>query len=127
MAKSDTAGRPLRAGPLLGLRSLAELQNMDDSGWERLLAELLVRPATAPVWEAVYALFASWPEGSRKFAAIERTEVHLEAWDEALRRASAGNVDLFEADGLSSLATLVRRIEIHRRVAQGSNELEAVA
>jgi len=127
MGKSDTAGRPLRVGPLLGLRSLAELQNMDDSGWERLLGELLARPASASVWEAVYALFASWPEGSRKSAAVARTELHLEAWDEALRSASAGDVDLFEAGSLSSLATLVRRIEIHRRVTQGSNELEAVA
>lgn len=111
---------------LLAYRSLDRLQGMSDSDRADLLREVLLAGPAENTWRSVYELFALWPEGEAKSAALDFADRELASWDDRLRAADTASRALFDGAGLSSLARIVRSISIHRRADAGRAELLAV-
>ena len=100
---------------------------MDDGDRTALSEEIVQRPPSSETWAALCELFALWPEGDAKHRAVEQAANAIAAWDDTLRSASSAHAYLFTRDKLSSVARLVKSIDIYRRTTNGSRELTAIA
>lgn len=113
---------------LLAVRPLDALLRMDDGGRARLAAELVARPPSKDAWQMLWELFGAWPDGTAKDAALAATDQALAGWDDRLRFVTSADRRLIDSGRrLSAAAVLVRSVEIHRREAEGSAELTALA
>jgi hypothetical protein len=100
---------------------------MNDDERARLLREILQRPPSEATWLALWELFATWPDGRSRTRYLEVALEMLATWPDKLRFMYSSNSLLYDGQGLSVLARLVRSIEIYRREEQGSGELFAIA
>jgi Leucine-rich repeat (LRR) protein len=111
---------------LLDYRSLDQLMHMQESGWAVLLAEILRQPASETTWRALWELFAASPTGQAKTQNLDTALKSLDAWPDKLRLTSSTNSLLYEGNGLSPLARMVRSMDVYRREQNGSAELSAI-
>jgi hypothetical protein len=111
---------------LLAYRSREQLARMDDGERARLFAQIAAQGPSKEAWDAIYELFALWPGGTARTANIDAAAHALAAWDDALRFKTSDARSLYERDGLSELAGLVKSIEVYRRDQYGASELRAI-
>jgi hypothetical protein len=100
---------------------------MNDNNRATLLTEILQRPPSETSWQALWELFASWPDGEFKTQHIEVALQVLTTWPDKLRFTYSSDGRLYDGKQLSVLGRLVRSIEVYRREEQGSGELFAIA
>lgn len=108
---------------LLDYRSREQLLQLNDSSRQQLLQELLLKEPSENTWLAICELFAAWSEGTEKMRSLNAANQALEAWSDQLRHLSSSWRFLYNKKGLSSLALLVRSINLYRREEHGSQEL----
>jgi hypothetical protein len=112
---------------LLDYRTLDQLSRMNDSDRAGLLAEILQQPPSETSWQAIWELFASWPNSELKSKQLSVAEQALATWPDTLRCISSANRLLYDGTHLSELARLARAVEINRRETYGSAEALAIA
>src|SRR5262245_50741270 len=103
------------------------MDRSEDGAREQLLTDLVAAGPSTEAWTAIYNLFAAWPENDSKQRHLDRATELLEAWDDRLRFAYSSNGFLYDGARLSSLARLLRSVEIYRREDRGAAELSAIA
>lgn len=103
------------------------LSRMDGRERAALLQEILGKGPSEEGWQALVELFAGWTDGESRDKQLEVAERALESWPDRLRSVTSAKRYLYQGDGLSPLARLVRSIEIYRREEEGSAELWAIA
>jgi hypothetical protein len=123
----DEQGSAMNFNRLLDYRPLEQLSRMDDRDRAELLAEILSKGPSKETWEAICELFALWPENAAKARYLDLAEQELSSWDDRLRFAQSDSGFLYDGERLSSLARLVKSIEIYRREQRGAAELYAIA
>ena len=112
---------------LLDYRPLDQLSQMTDSDRHALLTEIVGQPPSESAWQAIWELFASWPDGEAKSADLTWADDALASWPDRVRFVYSSNDLLYEGRNLSMLARLVRSIEVYRRDERASAELLAIA
>ncbi len=112
---------------LLDYRSEEFLSSMHGPERADLLKEILDQEPSKEVWQALIELFSSWPEDGLMEENLHLAEEKLAGWDDRLRMMWSHSGILYEGERLSSLARLVRFIQIYRREERGSDELLAIA
>lgn len=112
---------------LLAVRPLDALLRLDDAERTRLAAGLAARPPSQAAWQMLWELFGAWPDGAAKTASLADADRALAGWDDRLRTVPSSDRRLIDGGRLTEAAKLVRSVEIHRRDAQGSAELAALA
>jgi hypothetical protein len=78
------------------------------------LRDLLQRPPSPEIWEAICKLFASWPEGDARSQAITSADQQMSAWDEALRVVFANSGFLYTNGQIDEFGRLVRSLRMYR-------------
>jgi len=100
---------------------------MDDKERADLLEEVHRQGPSKETWEAIFELFALWPENEEKTRYLALAGRKLASWDDQLRFQTSANRYLYSGERLSSVASLVKSIDIYRREDLGSAELLAIA
>ena len=100
---------------------------MNDNDRARLVTEALQGPPSEASWQALWELFADWPDGTSKTHHLEIALRGLANWPDKLRLRYSSDGRLYDGMQLSRLARLVRSVEIYRRDQIGSGELFAIA
>ena len=112
---------------LLDYLSLDQLSGMNDSDRISLLAKILGQPPSETSWQALWELFATWPNGESKTRQLDVALKALAIWPDKLRFLRSSYTLLYDGNRLSALARMVRSIEVDRRERQASAELLAIA
>lgn len=111
---------------LLDFRPREQLEALTDDGRAALLADVLRAGPSETAWQAIYELFALWPDSPAKLRLLEEADRELAEWDDGIRSADTASRALFQGAKLASLAHIVRSVSIYRRDDGGDDELEAV-
>lgn len=111
---------------LLEYFPLDRLERMTDSDRADLLDRILRKPPSDNTWRDILELFVVWPEGEARLRGLEQAARALARWDDRLRSLTTSVGALFDGAHLSSLARIVRSIEIYRRDDSGPSDLRAV-
>jgi Leucine Rich repeat len=101
-------------------------KTMNDQERHNQLLELLERDQSKEAFQAVFKIFASWPDGVEKCKALVLADRALDAWDDSSRHLDSGRSYLYEGKKLAPIAYLIRSIEIYRREENGTKELWAI-
>jgi hypothetical protein len=112
---------------LLKYRTLDRLWMLDDDGRLALLSELLDGSPSEDIWQSVCELFAMWPESAAKDRALGLADREMATWDDRLRCLSSSWMPLYDQAGLSSLAILVRIIQVSGRSERADADLSRIA
>jgi hypothetical protein len=111
---------------LLAYRPRAFLERMTNVEWRDLLRDVLQADPSPQTWLVLCELFVLWPDGESKSSSLKLAEQELSSWDDRLRVAPVSGHELYSEAGFSSLARIVRSIEIFGRGSSGSTDLMAI-
>src|SRR5689334_14203479 len=111
------------------LRSYAnssQLEHLTNDERFQLLQRIISSGQSESSWRAILELFASWPDSVEKSHALEHADEQLSTWDDSLGTVNSAWIYLYENSHLSSVAVIVRLINISRREQYGNKELKAI-
>lgn len=112
---------------LVDYRTREQLSRLNDKERADLFEEIFDKTPSEETWQAIFELFAFWPENEQKARYLSLAEQRLAGWDERLRFMWSHSTSLYEKEHLASVARLLKSIEIYRREEHGSTELLAIA
>jgi hypothetical protein len=117
----------MRYNHLLDYGSQEQLERLSDNERVALATAIARGERSRDAWQAVYELFALWPNGEAQQAALNETARLLATWDDTLRTIDSSSAALFAGGSLTPLARLAAGIDIYRREDRGGTELTAIA
>jgi hypothetical protein len=117
----------MRFNRLLDYRSREQLERLTEGERAALAAEIAGGPPSREAWQALYELFALWPDDPARWDALDAAARQIATWEDRLRTVDSSSAPLFDAGRLTPLARLAAGIEIYRREDRGGGELTAVA